>query len=118
MATFGRIIKWIVLLPVLAAVVLLAVANSQPVTVHLNPFDTADPVLRVELALYQIGFLLFAIGALCGAFVTWNGQRRYRSRARREGQAAKIWQYRAQKAERADAPQSEAGALLAGPGSR
>ena len=28
---------------------LLAVANDQSVTVHLNPFDTDDPVLRVDL---------------------------------------------------------------------
>ena len=115
MARLAQIVKWILLLPVLAAVLMLAVANSQPVIVHLNPFDTDDPVLRVGLALYQIGFILFALGALAGAFVTWNGQRRYRRRAHQEEQAAKLWQYRAQRAEKAQEPQSEIGTLLAGP---
>lgn len=118
MTTLAAILKWILLLPILVAVLFLAVANDQAVVVHLNPFDTADPVLRLELPLYQIGFIVFALGALAGAFVTWNSQRKYRLRASRQSKAAKIWQYRAQKAERADAPPNEASALLAGPGAR
>ena len=45
--TLGTILKWAILLPVLLAIVLLAVANDQTVTVNLNPFDTTDPVLQV-----------------------------------------------------------------------
>ncbi len=105
LATLATILRWLVLLPVLAAVVLLAIANDQTVTVHLNPFDTNDPVLRVDLALYQIVFIVFVLGALIGALVAWSGQRRYRRRARRQSEETAFWQARA---ERADRRQAEA----------
>src|SRR5207253_2386055 len=69
LGTLGTILKWVILLPVLLAVVLLAVANDQTVTLHLNPFDKADPVLKVDLALYQVMFLIFVIGVLIGGLV-------------------------------------------------
>ena len=99
-STLGRVLKWIILLPVLAAVVLLAVANDQTVPVHFNPFDTSDPVLRADLPLYQIAFIVFVIGALVGALVTWTGQHRYRRRARQEHREAEFWHDRADRAER------------------
>jgi len=81
LGALGSILKWLVLLPVFLLVVLLAIANDQSVTVRLNPFAPDDPVLSVELALYQIGFILFALGVLSGGVVAWNGQRRTRRRA-------------------------------------
>jgi ABC-type uncharacterized transport system permease subunit len=86
----ATIVKWLVLLPVLAAVALMAVANDHRVTVNFNPFEPADPVLQVELALYQIAFAVFVLGALVGAFVAWKSQlgRRRRRRAADERLAA------------------------------
>jgi hypothetical protein len=101
--TLGLILKWAILLPVLIAVVLLAVANDHTVTVRLNPFDTSDPVLRLDLALYQIAFLLFALGALVGGLVAWRGQRKHRLRARDRQQDAAQWQARAERSERRNA---------------
>ncbi|MGH6923585.1 MAG: DUF1049 domain-containing protein [Propylenella sp.] len=98
--TLGTILKWAILLPVLIAVVLLAVANDQVVTVRLNPFDTSDPVLRLDLALYQIAFLLFVLGALVGGLVAWRGQRKHRLRARDRQQDAALWQSRAERPDR------------------
>jgi hypothetical protein len=83
MGSLTTLIKWAILLPVLVAVVLIAVANHHSVTVHLNPFDPADPVLKTERPLYQIGFILFVLGALSGGLVVWLGQHRYRREARR-----------------------------------
>jgi uncharacterized integral membrane protein len=100
----GTLLKWIILLPVLVVALLLAVANDQSVTVHLNPFDQADPVLRVDLALYQIAFIVFVVGALVGAFVAWSGQRKHRRRARRRGEEAAFWQARAETAEVRQSP--------------
>ena len=80
----GALLKWIVLLPVIAAVLLLAVANDQSVTIHLYPFDTDDPVLRADLPLYQVAFIVFVAGALTGALVAWSGELRRRARRRRE----------------------------------
>lgn len=109
-------LKWILLVPVILAVLLLGIANDQPVAVRLNPFDPADPALTFELLFYQVAFLLFVAGALIGALISWSSQRRYRRRAWERGQAAKIWQYRAQKAEEESRP--AAAPMLSAPGRR
>ena len=48
-ARSATILKWVILLPVLLVVVLLASPTARRVTVQLDPFDKADPVLRFEL---------------------------------------------------------------------
>ena len=115
--TLGTIVKWVILLPVLLAVVLLAVANDQTVTVHLNPLDKADPVLKVDLALYQIGFLVFVSGVLIGGLIVWNKQRKHRRRLQDRGDAA-LWQARAEwSGHRQTEPRaSQASAFLPRPG--
>jgi uncharacterized integral membrane protein len=118
MGKLGTILKWVILLPILIAVVLLAVANDQSVPVNLNPFLPSDPVLRADLPLYQVAFLLFVLGALAGALVTWSSQRKYRSRARDRRQEAQFWQDRAQRSERRQEearPPSRATAFLPRP---
>jgi uncharacterized integral membrane protein len=94
--TLGTILKWVILLPILAAIVLLAVGNDQSVTVHLNPFDTGDAVLRVDLPLYQIAFGLFALGVVVGGLIVWANQAEYRRRARDRSNEAALWQARAE----------------------
>ena len=96
----GTILKWAILLPILIAIVLFAAANDQTVTVHLNPLSADDAVLRVDLALYQVGFLAFFAGALIGGFVTWRGQRKHRQRARDRQHEAVMWRSRAKSSER------------------
>ena len=105
------LLKWILLLPALIVVVLLAVANDQTAPLHLNPFDTSDPVLRLELAVYQLAFAFFALGAIVGALVVWNNQRKYRRRAADKREEIALWQGRAESAGR----QAQGTALLAGP---
>ena len=112
LSKLGAFLKWLILLPVLAALALLGVANDHLVPVRLNPFEPDDPVLRVELALYMVVFLAFALGALVGALAMWNGQRRWRQRARRD--EAAVWQARARETR---AGEGHAG-LLAPPGRR
>ena len=99
MAKLATLLKWLILVPVLGAVLLLAIANDQTVTIHLNPFDPQDPVLRVDLALYQFGFILFVLGVLIGGFVAWSGQSKYRRRARQRSRDAALWRARAEKSE-------------------
>jgi heme/copper-type cytochrome/quinol oxidase subunit 2 len=116
LGTLGTILKWVILLPVLLAVVLLAVANDQTVTLHLNPFDKADPVLKVDLALYQVMFLIFVIGVLIGGLVAWSSAaRRRRRRGQREDTA--LWQARTEWSEqrRAEPAESRASAFLPRP---
>jgi hypothetical protein len=99
----GTILKWLVLLPVFAAVVLLAIANDHTVAVHLNPFDASDPVLRLDIPLYQLVFAVFALGVLAGGLIAWLGQGKHRRRARREREEAAFWQSRAERSERREA---------------
>ena len=113
MSKFGRLLKWLVLVPVLAVVALLSVANDHRVTLYLNPLEPADPAQQIDLALYQIGFAAFVAGALVGAFVVWNSQRKYRRKARDNRYEAARWQAKAEQAERPDAKTDR---LLAGPG--
>lgn len=86
----GTLLKWLILLPILAAVLALAVANGDNVTVRFNPFVPDDPVLRFELPLYQLAFILFALGALVGGLVAWTGQIRQRRRERARREAASL----------------------------
>ena len=112
--TLGTILKWAILLPILLAIVLLAVANDQSVTINLNPFDKTDPALKVELALYQIAFLIFVLGVLFGGLIVWTGQRRRTLRNRAESPS---WQTRADRPEERtqQAPASGAAAFLPRP---
>ena len=117
MGKLGLILKWAILLPLVLAVLLLSVANDQSVPVNLNPFNPDDPVLRVELALYQLAFIMFVLGALAGALIAWSGQRKYRRRVRQQGEQVLLWQGRAQEANppRRPDPQSRAAAFLPRP---
>jgi len=99
----GLILKWAILLPVLLAVVLLAVANDQSVPVHLNPLNADDPVLTVDLPLYQAAFLVFALGAILGGIAAWSGQRKYRRQSRERRDEAAAWQAHAETTERRQA---------------
>ncbi len=114
MSKLGRLLKWLILVPVLLVVALLSVANDHRVTLNFNPFDPSDPALQIDLALYQIGFTAFVAGALIGAFIVWNSQRKYRRKARDNRYEAARWQAKAEQAERSE---TKAGPLLAGPGS-
>ncbi len=111
MSKLGRLLKWLILAPVLLVVALLSVANDHRVTLHLNPFEPADPTLQIDLALYQFGFAAFVAGALVGAFIVWNSQRKYRREARDHRYEVARWQAKAEQAER---PETTTGPLLAG----
>ena len=108
MSKLGRLVKWLILVPVLAVVALLSVANDHQVTLNLNPLE---PAMQIDLALYQIGFAAFVAGALVGAFIVWNNQRKYRRKARDSRYEAARWQAKSEQAER---PATTTGTLLAG----
>lgn len=94
LSKLGLLLKLLILLPILIAVVLLAVANDQTVTLHLNPFAVDDPVLRLDLPLYQLGFALFVLGAVVGGLVNWASQRKHHRRTRHRRDEAQAWQSR------------------------
>ena len=100
MRRVGTFVKWLILLPILVVVLLLAISNDQTVTLHLNPFDIEDPVLRLDLPLYALAFAVFALGAICGGVVAWSGQRKHRRRAHERREEVAYWQAKAESADR------------------
>jgi hypothetical protein len=73
-----RFLKIIVIVPVAAVLVALAIANRQPVTVSFNPFDSSDPDLAVTVPFYLVGFTVLIAGVVLGGIATWlkQGKRR------------------------------------------
>jgi hypothetical protein len=113
--TLGTILKWAVLLPLFLVIVLLAVANVQSVTVHLNPFDPDDRVLRIDLALYQLAFVIFALGAIVGALVAWSSRYRTQRRAQTRNDTAKPRQEHSRALQSRPVEQRPSGAFLPRP---
>ncbi|MCJ2012349.1 LapA family protein [Methylobacterium sp. J-076] len=77
-----RFLKSLLLLPVAAVVILLAVANRAPVPLSFDPVNTDAPVFSVSLPLYVILFGAVALGIVVGGVFTWLGQGRVRASAR------------------------------------
>jgi hypothetical protein len=116
MGKLGLILKWAILLPVVLAVLLLAVANDQSVPVHLNPFNAADPVLRANFPCISWPSSSSSSDAR-GSLTAWSGQRKYRRRVRQQREQVLLWQGRAQEAApaRRPDPHSPAAAFLPRP---
>jgi uncharacterized integral membrane protein len=77
-----RFLKALVLLPLALIVVLLSVANREPVTVSFDPFSAGPPVLGLELPLFVALFAAVMLGVLIGGIAVWATQSRYRRAAR------------------------------------
>ena len=92
-----RLISLVILIPLAIVIVVLSVANRHAVTLALNPFNPADPVLSVTLPFFVFLFLALIFGLLIGAFVTWLNQGAWRRQARNEAHAARKWREEADK---------------------
>lgn len=73
-----RALGALVMVPMAAALALLALANRQPVTVSFDPFDPSDAASSVTLPLYVLGFTILLAGVVAGGFAAWLGQARHR----------------------------------------
>ncbi|AWM88703.1 lipopolysaccharide assembly protein LapA domain-containing protein [Microvirga sp. 17 mud 1-3] len=78
-----RFLKALVLLPVAILIVLLAVANRDPVTLSLDPFSREAPEIAAQLPLFAIIFAAVMVGVVIGGTATWLAQGKHR-RARRQ----------------------------------
>jgi hypothetical protein len=70
-----NLLRWIVLPPVALVVMALAVANRQRVTFSLDPFNSAEPALGLDLPLAAIVLIALFIGILIGGFAAWSQAR-------------------------------------------
>jgi len=87
-------LRLIVMVPVAAVLVALAVANRQLVTVSFDPFDPSDRDLALAVPLYQMGFAILIAGVVLGGAATWLKQRKWRRTA--AGLAAEMGVMRAE----------------------
>ena len=100
-----RFLKSLVLLPIAVLVILVAVANRDPVRLSLDPFSP-DPVFSVMLPLYAILFGAVALGIVVGGVFTWLGQGKTRANVRYHRREATRYEREANRL-RAYAPESE-----------
>lgn len=87
-----KLIFLVILLPIAIVLIVLSVANRHAVTLALNPFDPADPVLSLTAPFFVYLFIAVIFGMLIGALITWFAQGKHRKRARNKSQEAARWQ--------------------------
>lgn len=102
MTLLRRLFFLLVTLPLVLVAIAFGVANRGEVMINWNPLETpATPLIGAPL--YVIVFLAFGLGAITGAFIVWNKQRRWRRAARDQRQQAEQLQYELNRL-RAEAP--------------
>lgn len=88
---FKRIISLLILVPAAIVLIVLSVANRQPVTMAFNPFDTSDQMLSLTAPFFVFLFLALILGMVIGSVATWLKQGKYRTRARVQEREAVKW---------------------------
>lgn len=71
-----KLLRWIVLPPVVILVMAIAIANRKPVTFSLDPFDPTSPAIGLEMPLFLIILASVLIGILFGGLGAWAQARR------------------------------------------
>lgn len=104
----------LVLLPLSLIVVLLAVANREPVPLSLDPFAQGASTFSVNVPLFLVIFGAVMLGVLIGGTASWLVQGKHRSAERRYKREA---QRLRSEVERAKAERAAAKAAAAAPGS-
>lgn len=74
-----KLLRWIVLPPVIVLAMAIAVANRSHVTFSLDPFDTAAPALGFEVPLFLIILVSVFLGIVIGGMGAWAQARRKRA---------------------------------------
>lgn len=82
----AAVLKWLLLVPVAAVAIMLAVANREPVRVVADPFPPASDGLTFSAPLFIVVLASVIVGVLIGGCGAWLRQGRHR-RAARQAQA-------------------------------
>lgn len=83
-------------LPIAIVVLTLALANTQIITITLDPFTPGQPLLALHAQLYVVVFVVFLAGIIIGGLGTWLGQGRFRRAARQNRREARRWRQQAE----------------------
>ena len=79
---FRKIVTWIIIIPLAAAIIAFAVTNRQTVTVSFDPFSSASPAYAATLPLFAVIFAVLILGVIVGGIAAWIRQSKWRRRAR------------------------------------
>jgi uncharacterized integral membrane protein len=86
-----KIVAALVLVPLAIVIIALAVANREPVTVSLDPFNSKPPAASLTLPLFGLMIGLLAVGVVAGGAAAWLRQSKWRRSARRlEREASRL----------------------------
>lgn len=77
-----KTIAFLILVPLAAVIVTLAVANRHAITLSLDPVSAA-PTLSVTLPLFVVLLLALLVGVIVGGTAAWLRQGKWRRTARR-----------------------------------
>ena len=103
-----RIVRFVVVLPIVAILVTLGLANVHDVRLALDPFRPDNPVLSIMLPFYLWLLLALIAGVVLGGMATWIAQRGWRRSARRREAEAQRWRAEADRLNRERDRQLEA----------
>lgn len=80
----NRIVGWLVLVPLCAALIVFALANRHFVAVNFNPFASVDTVAApgYGVPMFVVLYVVLLIGVLLGGTATWFAQGGHRRRER------------------------------------
>jgi lipopolysaccharide assembly protein A len=108
-----RFIKWTLLVIILVAIVLLAVANREIVTVDLLPPALA-PILpwSVEMPLFLVSLISIGVGLVLGYILEWLREHRYRRRAAEKAREAERLSREVNRLKQTNRPEDDVLALI------
>lgn len=70
-----KFLRWLLLVPVALLAIVIAIANRQPVTFSLDPFDPLNPAIGFTMPLALIVILAMFAGILIGGAASWRQAR-------------------------------------------
>ncbi len=89
-----RILKLLVLIPIVVVVLAFAIANRGPVSISFDPFSPpgTSNLIFPEAPMFVVLLLTLMLGVLIGGIATWFTQGVNRRRARMARDEAERWQ--------------------------
>ena len=82
----SKVLFWIVVAPMAAAIIVFSVNNRTEVVLDLWPLDTVP--VPVPVPVYALALAAVVVGFLAGGLVAWNSAGKSRRRARTESRRA------------------------------
>lgn len=95
-----KIFTFLFTLPFAVLLLVLSVANRQPVMLRLDPFNEQAPAYALSLPLFVYVFGALLIGLVVGGMAVWFNQGRYRRLARERAAEIGKWRGEAEQAKR------------------